>query len=153
MNGNGRARSSWGYAVERQPRPMLAVALQALRREGAEPVALAECNGDAGRWVRAVAECLGRGECGGAVVFCDDAGLACCVANKVPGIRAAAVWTVAQAERAVRGLGANVLAVEQSGRTFYEFKQILRLCCTGPAADCPPGVARVLRELDGHAHR
>lgn len=151
MSGNGRAGAGWGYAVESRPHPMLAVALQAVHREGLAPITLATCQGEACRWVRGVAECLARGECRGAVLFCDDAGLCCCVANKVPGIRAAAVWTVPQAERAVHGLGANLLVVEQAGRTYYEFKKILRLCCTEAA--CPPGVACVLEELDGHAHR
>jgi hypothetical protein len=73
------------------------------------------------------------------------------VTNKVPGVRAATVAGVAQAERAVMALGANVLIVDPADRTFYEFKEILRL----GAADvpCPPGVAGILQELDGHAHR
>jgi hypothetical protein len=153
MNGNGKDRRPWGYAVERQPHPMLVLALQSLRREGTEPIPLAGCNGEPCDWVRRVTECLKRGECRGAVVFCDDAGLACCVANKVPGIRAVAVGSIGQAQRAIAGLGANVIAVEQTGRTFFEFKQILRLCCCRPVAECPASVACILQELDGHAHR
>jgi ribose 5-phosphate isomerase RpiB len=85
------------------------------------------------------------------VLFCRDACLACCVANKVPGVRAAAVWTVGQATRALDQLGANLLAVEMADRTYFECKELLRLCCAGSA--CPPGVACILQELDGHAHR
>jgi hypothetical protein len=132
---------------------MLAVALRSLQRDGTPPVSFAPCQGEPCRWVRGIAECLARGECCGAVLFCGDAGLACCVANKVPGIRAAAVVTVPQARQALTKLGANLLAVEQDGRTFFEFKQILRLCCAQSVACCPPGVACVLEELDGHAHR
>jgi hypothetical protein len=88
-----------------------------------------------------------------AVLFCDDAGLACCVANKVPGVRAAAVWTVARANRALHQLGANLLIAETAGLTFYECRELLRLCCDCTPAPCPPGVACVLEELDGHAHR
>ena len=143
----------WGYALEHDPHPMLVAALRCLHRNGAKPRALAECKGDSCDWVRQTAECLARGECCGAVVFCEDANLACCVANKVPGIRAAAVASVFQAQRAVSSLGANLLAVEQGGRTFFEFKEILRLCCLRSSISCPEKVAGTLRELDGHAHR
>jgi hypothetical protein len=152
MTGNGQPQPGWGYAVEGSPSSMLQIALQALRRNGAQPQPLPECNGEPCTWVRRVAECLGGGRCRAAVLFCHDAGLACCVANKVPGVRAAAVWTVAQATRAVSQLGANLLVVEMEGRTYFECKELLRLCCDGAAA-CPPGVACVLQELDGHAHR
>jgi hypothetical protein len=153
MNGNGRAQAGWGLATQGAAHPMLLVALQSLRREGIEPASLAACKGEPCRWMRRIAECLVRGECGGAIVFCDDVGLACCVANKVPGVRAAAVASIPQARQALDRLGANFLTVEQAGRTFYEFKQILRLCCSQPAVCCPPGIACVLQELDGHAHR
>ena len=151
MNGNGYNRGDWGYAVEGRPSTMLEVALRAVRRNGS-PQALPECNGESCGWVRQVAECLRSGRCRTAVLFCNDAGLACCVANKVPGVRAAAVWTVPQAAQALVRLGANLLVVEMAGRTFFECKELLRLCCDGAAA-CPPGVACVLQELDGHAHR
>lgn len=153
MSSNGQVRATWGYAVQGTPPPLLAVALHSLRRNGDVPEPLADCEGEVCRWVRRLAECLKRGECCGAVIFCDDAGLASCVANKVPGIRAVAVAGIPQARQALANLGANLLAVEQNGRTFYEFKQILRLCCEQPTACCPDGVARVLQELDGHAHR
>jgi hypothetical protein len=152
MNGNGQAKTRWGYALEGRPSTMLQVALQALHRNGAGPQTLPECNGETCGWVRQVAECLRSGRCQTAVLFCADASLACCVANKVPGVRAAAVWTVAQAARALEQLGANLLVVETAGRTFYEFKEMLRLC-HAQAPACPPGVACVLEELDGHAHR
>jgi hypothetical protein len=151
MSGNGR-ENGWGYAVEGRPSTMLQVALRAAGRNGSPPQALPEGNGEPCGWVRQVAECLRSGRCKAAVLFCQDAGLCCCVANKVPGVRAAAVWTVAQAARALTQLGANLLVVEMVGRTYYECKELLRLCCDGAAA-CPAGVACVLQELDGHAHR
>src|SRR5262245_41324658 len=153
MSGNEQADSCWGCAIEGKPATMLQIALRSLAREGASPQPLPECNGDSYSWVRRVAECLQSGHCRTAVLFCGDPGLACCVANKVPGVRAAAVWTVAQAERAVDQLGANLLVVEMAGRTYYEFRELLRLCCSRTPAACPPGVACVLQELDGHAHR
>jgi hypothetical protein len=152
MSGNGQSGGGWGYAVEGTPSTMLQVALRSLCRGGTRPEPLPDCNGDACGWVRRVAECLRGGKCQAAVLFCSDAGLACCVANKVPGVRAAAVWTVAQAARARVQLGANLLVVEMAGRTYFECREMLRLCCGGAAA-CPPGVACVLQELDGHAHR
>jgi hypothetical protein len=151
MNGNGQTAQGWGYAVEGRPSAMLQVALRAVHRNGHSPQALSECKGEACGWVRQVAECLRSGRCRTAVLFCRDACLACCIANKAPGVRAAAVGTVAQAARALESFGANLLVVEMADRTYFEFKELLRLCSAG--ADCPPGVACVLEELDGHAHR
>jgi hypothetical protein len=134
--------SAWGYAVEGRPSAMLQVALRAVHRNGHPPQALTE---------QETAECLRNGRCRTAIIFCRDASLACCIANKVPGVRAAAVGTVTQATRALESFGANLLVVEMADRTYFECKELLRLCCAG--ADCPPAVACVLEELDGHAHR
>ena len=142
---------SWGYTADREY-PMVAAAIAALRREG---ICLAEFACDRAAkycsWSHAIAKCVARGECQGGVVFCEDPGVVCCVANKVPGVRAAAVWTVTQAERALERLGTNLLVVEMADRTYFECKEMLHLCCKG--ADCPPNVACILQELDGHAHR
>jgi hypothetical protein len=73
------------------------------------------------------------------------------VAIKVKGVRAAHVLNAQQAARAFLTLGANLLAVEMPGRTFFEIRQIVR-CLVKPSA-CPESVACVLQELDGHAHR
>jgi hypothetical protein len=151
MTGNGQAQG-WGYAVEGKPSTMLAAALRCARRNGASPQSLPECNGEACHWVRGVAECLASGACRAAVLFCTDAGLACCLANKVPGLRAVAVEGIGQAVKALRNLGANLLVVEMAGRTYYECRELLRLCQEFPSV-CPPGLACVLQELDGHAHR
>src|SRR5438094_8319744 len=99
MSGNGQSGCGWGYAVEGKPSTMLQVALRSMSRNGARPELLPEGNGDGCGWVRRVAECLRNGRCRAAVLFCSDAGLACCVANKVPGVRAAPVWAVDQAAR------------------------------------------------------
>jgi Ribose/Galactose Isomerase len=151
MNDNGQTGSGWGYAVEGRPSTMLQIALRGVHRNGHSPQALPECSGAMCDWIRSVSECLRSGRCRTAVLFCRDAGLACCIANKVPGVRAAAVWTVSQAERALAQLGANLLVVEMEDRTYFECRELLRLCCNG--ADCPPSVACILQELDGHAHR
>jgi hypothetical protein len=59
---------------------------------------------------------------------------------------------LAHAARALRLWGANLLAANMSACTFFEFKELLRLA-SGEQVLCPPEVADVLRELDGHAHR
>jgi ribose 5-phosphate isomerase RpiB len=148
-----RTGAPWGY-VQQRPNPLVTSAIQALRRDGLEIHELTPAN-DASpcRWARSVAECVTRGDCRGGVVFCEDPGLVCCVANKVVGIRAVAVGTVPQAARAVLALGTNLVAVELAGRTFFEVRQILRTLCAGGAPICPPGVACTLEELDHHAHR
>jgi hypothetical protein len=151
MDGNGQTATRWGYAVEGRPSTMLQIALRAAQIKSNPPQLLPECSGESCDWIRRVAECLRSGQCGTAVLFCRDACLACCIANKVPGVRAAAVWTVAQAARALEQLGANLLVVEMADRTYFECKELLRLCCDGAA--CPSGVACILQELDGHAHR
>ncbi|MCI0459659.1 MAG: hypothetical protein L0Z62_22135 [Gemmataceae bacterium] len=147
------ARPAWGYAQDR-PHPLVNSAVQALQREGQQWTELpATCSGPECDWARALAECVGQGQCRGGVIFCQDPGLVCCVANKVAGLRAVPVVTVAQASRAVLTLGPNLMAVEMPGRTFFEIRQILRLCRVPGEATCPPGVACTLQELDGHAHR
>jgi ribose 5-phosphate isomerase RpiB len=142
---------AWGHGQERSY-PLVESAVQALNREGLSLRTWPECDGLLCRWSRSVAECVARGECVGGVLFCGDPGLACCVANKVPGLRAVAVTTVQQAARATLGLAANLLVVEMPGRTFFEIRQILRTLIAGTRT-CPDGVACTLRELDGHAHR
>ncbi len=141
----------WGFAQDR-PHVVVQSAIQALEREG---VTFRELKmprqSSACRWAQSVAQCVADGDCRGGVVFCDDAGLLCCVANKVAGLRAAVANSVAQAARAMRTVAANLLAVEMPGRTFFEVRQILRICCA--AAVCPAALSGTLQELDGHAHR
>jgi hypothetical protein len=142
----------WGYAQDR-PDAAVESVVWALERDGTPMVALPAPSGAPWEWARAIAECIARGECCGGVVFAVDPELVCCVANKVSGLRAAAVATPQAAARARQGLGANLLAVETAGRTFFELRQILRTICGNDAACCPEPVAKALKELDGHAHR
>src|SRR5260370_20202301 len=115
MSGNGGTPGGWASAVEGKPPKMVAVAVESLRRQRTEPRHLPECNGEPCVWVRDVAACLAAGDCRAAILFCTDPGLACCVANKVPGIRAVAVAAVGEAVRALRSLRANLLVVEMAG--------------------------------------
>jgi ribose 5-phosphate isomerase RpiB len=144
---------AWGYAQDR-PYPLVGSAVQTLRRDGLSWKDLTLAGSEPPcQWARAVAECVARGDCRGGVVFCQDPGLVCCVANKVAGLRAAAAHTIDAAARATLTLGANLLIVEMPGRTFFEVRQILRIVCQPGQPACPPGVACALAELDGHAHR
>jgi ribose 5-phosphate isomerase RpiB len=145
-------RPAWGCGQDR-PYAMVQSAVQALTREGVAVRDFPTVGKDLPcRWAKTVAECLARGECAGGVLFCEDPGLVSCVANKVSGLRAVSVATVAQAARATLSLAANLLVVEMPGRTFFEIRQILRTLAGGKVV-CPDGVACTLRELDGHAHR
>src|SRR5436190_131222 len=141
----------YGHGQDR-PYPLVASAIQALTKEGLTFREWQQPDGLACRWAKAVAECVASGECEGGVLFCSDPGLACCVANKVPGLRAVPVTTVQQAARATLGLAANLLVVEMPGRTFFEIRQTLRTLMA-LSRPCPDGVACTLTELDGHAHR
>src|SRR5262249_50280372 len=98
--------AQWGYAQER-PHALVRSAIQAVQREG---FSLRELKpperSSPGAWARAVADCIARGECQGGVIFCEDTGLLCCVANKVAGLRAAVANTVVQGARATFTLGA-----------------------------------------------
>jgi len=143
----------WGLAQERQ-HPYVTSAMQSLEREGVSFVKLqADRATSAAPWARTVAECVSRGECKGGVVFCDDSSLVCCVANKLPGLRAAAAANSSEAARATSTLGANLVAVQMPGRTFFEIRQILQTLCRIGEPACPANVAHTLQELDGHAHR
>ena len=98
-----------GYGQDR-PHGMVQAAVQGLKREGL-PLRELSCGRDelACRWAKSVAECLARGECAGGVLFCEDPGLVACVANKVPGLRAVGVTTVAQA------VGRRIVTLEGLG--------------------------------------
>jgi hypothetical protein len=55
-------------------------------------------------------------------------------------------------KNAKKNLGANLYAIEMSGLSFFEVKQMLKTIVAG-AIECPNEIARTLQELDGHAHR
>src|SRR5205823_13140539 len=84
------SQPAWGYAQDR-PYPLVRSAVQALERDGVLLKELGKDGADAAcRWSRSLADCIARGECLGGIVFCEDPGLVCCVANKVSGLRAVA---------------------------------------------------------------
>ena len=91
---------------------------------------------------------MANGNGTGAVVFCHDAILAACVANKVAAVRGAAVVNADQVRVALRGFAANWLAVTVPGPTFFEIRHILRTVAATPVQECPGTVAEVLAELE-----
>jgi ribose 5-phosphate isomerase RpiB len=135
---------TWIYAEEK-PEAMVASVIAALEREG---IKMQMITGSA----QTLAEAVVRGTHAGGILFAADAALACCIANKIAGIRAAAVLNVLQVARAKKTLGANLFAVDVPGRTFFELRQMLRAIVVD-VGRCPDEVARILQELDGHAHR
>jgi ribose 5-phosphate isomerase RpiB len=148
-----RSNGGWIYAQERVD-PMAGSVIQLLKREGLNfsevkvPGCQSATGADACSMAREVAQSVVRGECTGALVFCLDPGLVCCVANKVKGIRAVGVHSAPQACRAVKGLAANFLALEIGKSTFFELRQILRGIC-GASGTCPEPLVGVLKELEG----
>ena len=90
-----KTATTWGYAQDR-PEPLVQSLIRSLERDG---VALKELaappDASACRWAAAVAKCVTDGKCTAGVVFCQDAGLLCCVANKFSGLRAVAVAAMA----------------------------------------------------------
>lgn len=139
---------AWGWADEASS-GIVAAAVQALAREGVHLTALKNI-ADPITWSRETANAIEAEQLAGAVAFSGDPELIVCVANKTSGVRAAVVTGVRQATRARQKLGANMLAVEMPGRTVFEVRQILKQAVGG---QCPEPLARVLQELDGHAHR
>jgi ribose 5-phosphate isomerase RpiB len=146
-------QAAWGYAQDR-PYPLVQSLTRALEREGTQLRELVgRGSADLGSWARQVATCIARGDCGAGLVFCQEAELVSCVANKVAGLRAASVSTTTQAARAAASLGANLVVIEMPGRTFFEIRQIIRRLCAAGLPACPAPAASILQELDGHAHR
>jgi hypothetical protein len=140
----------WGVVAER-PYPYVSSALQSLRRDGI-PMAEAGAAESSERWALAAARRVADGEWIGAVFFCEDPGVVCCVANKLAGLRAVAVTTVLQAARASLRLAPNVVAVEMPGRTYFEIRQVIQMFAQPRKPECPPDLARTLRELEGPPH-
>lgn len=134
----------WCYAMEK-PEAMIRSTIQALERDG---ITLTLIEGSP----RGIAETILRDGHRGGIVFAVDSPLVACIANKVAGIRAVSAVNVAQVTRAKQNLGANLFAIETAGRTFFELRQMSKAIVTG-AAPCPDEIAKVLKELDGHAHR
>jgi hypothetical protein len=139
------------FALERES-ALVASAVRAVQRDGLglRRFELGHST-DCVRWALALADCVAREEISVALAFCDDPALACCVANKVAGVRAASVSSVDQARRAVLSLAPNFIAVEVPGRTFFELRQIIRLVAL--PTPCPQPLVQILAEVERRARR
>jgi len=125
-----------------------AAAIQALERDGITLIP-SEIGGPA--CLRRFAETVVANQAAG-ILFYGDPGVACCIANKVAGIRAVAVFNAAQVTQAKTTLGANLFAMNTAGLTYFEVRQMLRSIVSEAAKGCDR-IATLLQELDGHAHR
>src|SRR5262245_43151140 len=140
---------TWGYFQEEfDPQVMFAATSLRKARVVLRDVMAPESRSQY-RVVRWIAEAVAVGRYPGVIVFCREPGLWCCVANKIAGVRAVPAVTVAQTRKALDGLGANWIAVESPGRTYYEIRQILRVCALRPATMPPPEVSHAIRDLEG----
>lgn len=138
-------RATWLYAQEKSD-ALIAAAIQALARDGIHMTAIENAT------ARAVAAAIRAADHAGGILFSGDAATACCIANKIAGIRAAAIRNNVQALQAQKNLGANLFAIEFPGPTFFELRQMLRTI-VAHVPKCADPVANLLKELDGHAHR
>jgi hypothetical protein len=141
----------WGVAQEK-PDAAVATALQVLHKHGSALQNLpGPQNETPGRWARRLAELVVLGSCAGAVVFCAEPALICCVANKLAGLRAACVGATNTLGRLLQALAPNLVAVEMPGRSLFEVRQIL--AAVSAPRTCAADLSATLRELDGNAHR
>jgi hypothetical protein len=146
MHEDGRLIATVGVAAEKELPLMVQLALAAAARQEGRLLSLPSCQGEFTAWVCQVAENLRQGRCQRALLFCRQDVVAACLANKLPGVRAAAVRSLAQARQALEQLGANLLIVEPAACTYFECRQLLQWC--RQANPCPEGLARWLRELE-----
>jgi hypothetical protein len=146
-----RTEALWGIAQE-EPQAAVASALKALAAQGLPLRSLEIPTEDSlSRWALRLASRVGQGEFAGAVAFCSQPALVCCVANKLAGLRAASIGQIGVLDRMLKTLAPNLVAVEISGRTFFEVRQILVAACA--RRECDHDVTSTLRELETHAHR
>ena len=94
-------------------------------------------------------EMVASGVMKSAVLFCREPEAAACAANKLVGIRAAAVNNMMQAKRVCASLGANMIVVEMPGRTYFEIRQVILLMMN--TKGCPEGSQALLERLDARS--
>ena len=88
----------------------------------------------------------------GGIAFVREPALICCIANKIAGVRAAAAHNVMNIATMMKTLGPNLFALDETGKTYFELRQMLRTIIAH-APTCGDDLAKTLQELDGHAHR
>ena len=80
----------------------------------------------------------------GAAVVTDQGAVACWMANKVEGVRAAWVAESGALERAIRTLGPNLIVIETAGQTIYGIRNLLNGFRRGGAPTTPEALTRGL---------
>lgn len=80
---------------------------------------------------------LCRGEAAGIVVFADQPEVVACLANRNTRVRAAAVWNAQQIAAAAQHLGANLLAIDPVGKSFFELRTMLKAFTAGGTPRLP----------------
>jgi len=80
---------------------------------------------------------IARREVGKGVLFCQDAAVPVCIANKHNGVRAALGGDLPAVEEACRELGINVLVIEYPRQTTYLMAQMIDRLVKGPTAARP----------------
>lgn len=114
-----------------EPRRWLAVivratpAVSAVLQE-ARGAVRAELAGEVREAVRLAVAAVCRADAAGAILFTAEAFRAACLANRNGSIRAVAAATAACAETAVCEIGANVLAVDPTDRSYIELRNMVR---------------------------
>lgn len=146
---DAKKETSIGYGADGLY-PQVATVVLALGREGFTLKALQMQQGIGSMMLgKTAGEMVARGEMKSAVLFCKEPEAAACAANKLVGIRAAAVNNMMQAKRASAALGANLMVVEMPGRTYFEIRQVIHLMMN--AKGCPEDSQRLLERLDARS--
>ncbi len=66
-----------------------------------------------------------------------EAPAAVCLANRKPGLRAAAAGSVKDVKSAQRSAATNLIVTDPAEKSFWELLQIGRAIARGPARECP----------------
>ena len=108
--------------------------IQAVVREGTVVERLAQTG-----LVQVVRELGDEAAMGGklGLLLTSETAAALCLANRRPGVRAVAATSVAATLRAVRKVGANVLAIDPAGRGAFEMQRVVSQFVAGAPYACP----------------
>jgi hypothetical protein len=130
---------------------LLPAIVTSLRREGLY-LPLYAVSGPPPHWTCEIARQVVADKHAGAVIFTCSPSVVSCVANKIPGIRAAMVSSIPQYQSALLQLNPNIVVVEMPGRTFFEMKYFAQ-CLHMQSQIMESSLLQTLQELDKHAHR
>jgi ribose 5-phosphate isomerase RpiB len=87
--------------------------------------------GDADAATKLAVSLLNQFESGGAIVVSEQPERVACQANRNPNIRAAVVSSAEDAKRVRQQLGANLIAIPASRRSYFELRNILKTISAG----------------------